>query len=92
MTPAQKKRMEELAEAFYKESKWVPTEWAVMNFEAGYTQAIIDTEGIMQEMAEALVELQTEIHYSPSDASVNKMIMTIHRALEKYKKWKAGQG
>jgi len=32
-----KKKMEELAENHYKKTGWVPTELAVMNFQAGFT-------------------------------------------------------
>ena len=50
MTKSQEQRMNELAEKHYKNTGHVPTEWAVLNFQAGYTAAMKEAE----ELAEAL--------------------------------------
>lgn len=43
-------KRDELAEKHYKESGWVPTEWAVMNFHAGYDAAMSSIKDLIKEI------------------------------------------
>ena len=40
MTPQQIEEMNQSAAEHYKKTNWVPTEWAVLNYQAGYKAAM----------------------------------------------------
>lgn len=91
MTPAQKKRMEELAESKYGEERR-----DVRVYKEGYTQAMSDADKIMQEMAEAFGKINPSVGREDSESSLADKLRKIQSikniAIEKYKQWKAGNG
>ena len=70
MTKSQEQRMNELAEDHYKKTGHVATEWAVMNYQAGYQAAMKEAEVLVE-----AVEVYCELNY----------LTKLEEALKKFK-------
>lgn len=83
MTKSQEQRMNELAEEHYKKTDHVPTEWAVMNFKAGYQAAMKEAEVLVEALEEAINLLQVAEH-KQDDKWYNRESVVI-KTLKKFK-------
>lgn len=78
------------AEKFYKDSGWVPSEWAVMNFKAGFDcRDKLDKEALkiaVEALNEIAIEQQFYIAKKDYFSEVVRLNLTAKEALEEIRK------